>query len=72
MPNSLQFYVYHVLEIMLQQRYAPLSETACHILEHVPQHLHGISSCVDLEAEWLVAYPDVVLESQELADPLPE
>ncbi|KDN41131.1 hypothetical protein RSAG8_07685, partial [Rhizoctonia solani AG-8 WAC10335] len=70
--NLLQAYVYCILEIMLQQRSAPLSETACCIREHVPQHLRGISSCVDLEAEWLVAYPDVVLESQELADPLPE
>ncbi|CUA76469.1 RNA-directed RNA polymerase L [Rhizoctonia solani] len=66
MDEGLQRFAYRVFEVMLQQRFAPLHEHAHNYLKKIPDRLRGISSCVNLEAEWDVVYPDVAFGSQSL------
>ncbi|CUA70954.1 Mediator of RNA polymerase II transcription subunit 12 [Rhizoctonia solani] len=68
--SDLQSYGYRVLEVMLQHRHAPLHEHAHGNLENIPSRLRGILSCVDLETEWFVVYPNTVLKSKEATEPI--
>ncbi|KEP45413.1 putative transmembrane protein [Rhizoctonia solani 123E] len=68
MGSSLRDYICRVIEIMLQQRSAPLPESVAEGLEDIPENLRGVGSFRNLDTYESATDPNIVSNPDEQDD----